>query len=71
MALTQHIFFTRNDSPRRAAFVVLVLALPVLVLGLASIGGWLGLAGVATVLVTGVTVVVIIDAGPFRVADAG
>jgi hypothetical protein len=64
----QRIFFTQNRLPRLAAFVGLVVALPVVVLGMASIGGWVGLDGVAVVLVATVAVVVGIDVGPVRAA---
>ncbi|MDT7708172.1 MAG: hypothetical protein QOG20_3779 [Pseudonocardiales bacterium] len=68
MTVVQRIFFTQNRLPRLAAFVGLVVALPVVVLGMASIGGWVGLDGVALVLVATVAVVVGIDVGPVRAA---
>jgi hypothetical protein len=68
VTVVQRIFFTQNRLPRLAAFVGLVVALPVVVLGMASIGGWVGLDGVAVVLVATVAVVVGIDVGPVRAA---
>ena len=68
MTFVQRIFFTTDRLPHLAAFVGLVVALPVLVLGLASVGGWVGLAGVAVVLVAAVAVAVGIDGGPVRAA---
>jgi hypothetical protein len=68
VTVVQRIFFTQNRLPRLAAFVGLVVALPVVVLGMASIGGWVGLDGVALVLVATVAVVVGIDVGPVRAA---
>ena len=68
MTFVHRIFFTQDRLPRLAAFVGLVVAFPVLVLGLAAIGGWFGLAGIVVVLVATVAVVVGIDGGRVRAA---
>lgn len=49
-----------------AAFVALVVALPVVVTGLASAGGWIGVAGIVVVLVATVAVMTRIDLGSGR-----
>ena len=59
----QQVFFARSGRPRLAAFVAWVFVVAAAVLGLAWVGGWIAVAGIAVVLAATVTLTIHIDAG--------